>query len=287
MSVTTPYHDRRIVERRKMNFAPMLAAGDGLRVSWGGIWGGVLAAVGLLILLSALGVAVGISAVKPGETDAATLGTGAGIWAGVSLLLALFLGGLVATRIGAIFDRTTGFFEGTLVWVVSVLLMGYLATSGIAMVAGGAFRMVGGATEAIGSVVQGSSAGQMTDLSGTPAEILAKLKDPKTAQQISAATGLSDREVQASLNDTAQRVEGTRDNPKQAAAAAQEGLKTLYERAKSSGALERKTEEMKPRAAKAAWITFGALVLSLLAAVLGAMAGRRRLPIEQRRAEPR
>jgi hypothetical protein len=70
MSVTTPYHDRRIVERRKMNFAPMLATGDGLRVSWGGIWGGVLAALGLLILLSALGMAVGISAVKPGETDA-------------------------------------------------------------------------------------------------------------------------------------------------------------------------------------------------------------------------
>lgn len=287
MAATSPYHDRRIVERRKMNFAPAHALGDGLRVSWGGIWGGVLAAVGLLILLSALGMAVGISAVKPGETDAATLGTGAGIWAAVSLLLALFLGGLVATRVGAIFDRTTGFFEGTLVWVVSLLLMGYLATSGIGMVAGGAFRMVGGATEAIGTVVQGSSGGEMTDFSGTPAQILAKLKDPKTAQQLAAATGMPDHEVRAGLADMAQRVEGSRDNPRQAAAEARDGLKALYERAKSSGALERKVEEMKPQAAKAAWITFGALVLSLLAAVLGAMAGRRRLPIEYRRTEPR
>jgi hypothetical protein len=282
-SVSTPYHERRVIERRQLNYSPMLASGEGLRVSWGGIWGGVLAAVGLLILLSALGVAVGISAVKPGETDVAALGTGAGIWAGVSLLLALFLGGLVATRVGAIFDRTTGFFEGTLVWVVSVLLMGYLASSGIGMVAGGAFRMVGGATEAIGSVVQSSSAGETMDMSGTPADILAKLKDAKTAKQIAAATGLSDAEVQASLNETSQRVENARDNPAQAAAEAKTGVKGIYDKAKSSGALERKAEEMKPQATKAAWITFGALMLSLLAAVLGAMAGRRRMPMEMRR----
>lgn len=285
MAATSPYHDRRLVERRRMNFAPMLATGDGVRVSWGGIWGGVLVAVGLLILLSALGMAVGISAVQPGQTNASTLGTGAGIWAGASLLLALFVGGLVATRIGAIFDRTTGFFEGALVWVVSVLLIGYLASSGISMVAGGAFRMVSGATEAIGSVVQ--SGGGMADMSGTPAELLAKLKDPKTAQQIASATGMQASEVQASLNETAQRVENSRDNPKQAAAEAKDGLKGLYDRARSSGALERKAEEVKPQAARAAWITFGALVLSLLAAVLGAMAGRRRLPNEQRRPDHR
>jgi hypothetical protein len=50
----------------------------------------------------------------------------------------------------------------------------------------------------------------------------------------------------------------------------------LMEKAKSSGALERKAEEAKPAAAKSAWITFGALLLSLLAAVIGAMVGRRK-----------
>ena len=39
--------------------------------------------------------------------------------------------------------------------------------------------------------------------------------------------------------------------------------------------LEQKAQEMKPAATKAAWITLGALLLSLLAAVLGAMSGRR------------
>jgi len=82
-------------------------------------------------------------------------------------------------------------------------------------------------------------------------------------------------EVESTLNETAKRVENNRDNPTQAAAEAKQGMAKLMENAKSSGALQQKVEEVKPQAAKAAWITLGALVLSLLAAVLGAMAGRR------------
>jgi hypothetical protein len=265
----SPYHERRLSERRRFAYPAALRA-DGMRVSWGGVFGGVLVALGFLILITALGVAVGISAAQPGETEASTLGTGAGIWAAVSLLLALFIGGLVSTRIGAIFDGTTGFFEGALVWVVSVLLMVYFASSGIAMLAGGAFRIVGGAAQAISSVVQPN-----VDVSGGVDQMIQRLKDPKTAQQIASATGMPMSEVQASLSETAQRVENNRNNPTQAAAEAKRGLAQLMDKAKASGALQQKAEEVKPQASKAAWITFGALLLSLLAAVIGAMLGRR------------
>lgn len=224
----TPYHDRRVAERRRIAYPATLRA-EGMRVSWASVFGGVMVALGFLLLMTALGVAVGISAAQPGETDTGALGTGAGIWAGVSLLLALFIGGWVATRIGAIFDGTTGFFEGALVWIVSVLLMLYLASSGIGMLAGGAFKLVGGAAQALGSVVQSTP-----EMSGSVDQMIQRLKDPKTAEHIAAATGMPASEVQAA-----------------------------------------EAEEMKPQATRAAWITFGALLLSLLAAVLGAMAGRR------------
>ena len=94
-------------------------------------------------------------------------------------------------------------------------------------------------------------------------------------EAIASATGMQAREVEASLNETAQRVENNRNNPTRAAAEAKQGLSRLMEKAKSSGALQQKAEEVKPEATKAAWITLGALVLSLLAAVLGAMTGRR------------
>ena len=246
----------------------------GMRISWGGVWAGVLIAVGLLVLLAALGAAVGVSAVQPGETEASTLGIGAGIWAAVSLLLALFLGGLVSTRAGAITDGATGFFEGALVWIVSILLAGYLATSGIGALAGGAFKLVGGATQAIGSVMQG---GANVDTSGSVEQIVQRLRDPQTAKQIAGMTGMSQQDVQSSLNDTAQRVEQNRDNPTQAAAEAKNGMAQLMQKAKDSGALTQKAEEAKPAAAKAAWITFAALILSLACAVIGAMVGRREL----------
>ena len=204
-----------------------------MRVSWGGVFGGVLVALGFLLLMTALGVAVGISAAQPGETDTGTLGAGAGIWAGVSLLVALFIGGWVSTRIGAIFDGTTGFFEGALVWVVSVLLMLYMASSGIGMLADGPFGLVGGAAKALGQ------------------------------------------------GETAQRIENNRGNPAQQAADAKNGIAQLIE--KAGGALQQKAEEVKPEATRAAWITFGALLLSLLAAALGAVAGRRN-PVKEARA---
>jgi len=265
----SPYHRR--ASDRPSTYTSLLRT-DGLKVSWGGIWGGVLLAVGLLILLTALGVAVGISSVQPGETQASTVGAGAGIWGAISLLLALFIGGFAATRIGAITDRATGFFEGALVWVVSILLMAYFASTGIGMLAGGAFKLVGGASQAIGTVVQSQGG---VDVSGGVDQILARLKDPKTAQQIAQVTGVPENEVQATLSDTARRVEASRDNPTQAAAEAKQGMTQLMEKAKSSGALQQKAEEVKPAASKAAWMTFGALVLSLVMAIIGAMAGRR------------
>jgi hypothetical protein len=178
-TATHPYLERRTQERRRIAYPGVFGA-DGMRVSWGGIIGGVLSAVGLLLLLAALGVA--------------------GIWTGMSMLLALFVGGMVATRLGATFDKTTSFFEGFLVWVVSLLLVAYLAASGVSSLAGGTFGMMG--------------AEAMDQAQGA---------DPQAVQQMA--------------------------------------------------------QEMKPQAARAAWVTFGALLLSLGAAAAGAMAGRRRQPL--------
>ena len=271
--------ERRIRDRRNSFYPAMMRGIEGLRVSWGGVFGGVLVAIGLLLLLAALGVAVGVTAVDPGATDAQTLGTGAGIWTAASLLIALFVGGLVSTRAGAIYDRTTGFFEGALVWVVSLLLMGYLATSGISMVAGGAFKMVTGM-----GAVAGMVAGQEVDVSsGDVSQIAARLRDPQTAQNIASATGLPQSEVQATLGSTAQRVEAAKDDPAQAAAEARKGVQELYAKARDSGAIQKKAQQAQPAATRTAWITFGALVLSLLTAILGAMAGRRTAPMPIRR----
>jgi hypothetical protein len=248
---------------------------EGMKVSWGGVFAGVLVALGVSMLLAALGVAIGISAVDPGGTEATTIGIGAAIWGGLQLLIALFVGGMVATRVGAITDRTTGFFEGVLVWVVSLILMGYLAGSGIASVASGAFSMLGGATQTFGAVIEGQDDGAAIDVTGgTVEEMAAQLRSPELVNRVASLTGLSVNETRTALNETAVRVEANRSNPMQAADEAQRGVTALIDRARLNGALAAEVEELAPEAVSAAWLTFAALLLSLGAAVAGAMVGR-------------
>jgi Rieske Fe-S protein len=64
---------------------------------------------------------------------------------------------------------------------------------------------------------------------------------------------------------------------------ARKGVQELYAKARDSGAIQQKAQQAQPAATRTAWITFGALVLSLLTAVLGAMAGRRTAPVPVRR----
>ncbi|WP_116808636.1 hypothetical protein [Steroidobacter cummioxidans] len=244
---------------------------SGFKISWGGIWAGMLTVLGTLLVLTTLGVAVGVSAVNPGQTQAGTFGTGAAIWSGISLLIALFVGGMAATRLGMVFDRAAGAFEGALVWVLSMLVVLWLASSGVQLLASGISSLFGG----IGQTV-GASLSNMENLStGDVQQILNRLNDPQTAQTIAAATGMSEQEVRAQLSDVSRRVEAVRDNPQQAAAQVRQGTAQLMDRARAQ--LPAMAERAQAGATKAAWITFVALIVSLAAAIAGAMLGRKRV----------
>ena len=169
---------------------------DGMKISWDGIFGGVLAGVGTLMLLAALGAAIGIYAADPETTDASTLGTGAAIWTALTLLIALFVAGWAATRLSMLWERTTAMFEGALVWVLSMIVILYLTASGISLMADGAFGLASQAAQTAGSTMGGAD------------------------------------------------------------------IQAMAERAQ-------------PAATRTAWITFGALLLSLGASIAGAAAGRR------------
>ena len=243
---------------------------DGLRISWGGIWAGVLTVLGTLLFLTTLGLAIGVTAVDPGVADAKSIGTGAAIWSGLALLIALFVGGLAATRLGMVFDRATGAFEGALVWVLSFVAILWLASSGVQLVASGISRVFSGVTQTIGS-----AAGGLDELStGNVDQILARLNDPRTVGIIATATGIPEQEVRSTLGEIAQRVDATRDNPEQAAAEVRSGTERLMARAREQ--LPAAAERAQESATKTAWITFGAMAISLIAAIAGAMVGRKR-----------
>lgn len=244
---------------------------EGMKISWGGVFGGVLTGVGVLMLLSSLGLAIGVSATNPRDFDGGAIGTGAAIWTGFTLLVALFIAGWASTRLSMLWERTTAMFEGALVWVLSLIVILYLTASGIGLVASGAFGLLGKTAQTMTS-----SAGSMDFSalsSGNVDAILERLRDPQTARIVATATGTTPEETTRTLQDLSQRVEAARNDPATATAEAKRGLETLGAQAKRNVA--NTAAEMKPEATATAWLAFAALLLSLLAAIFGASAGRR------------
>ncbi len=122
------------------------------------------------------------------------------------------MGGFVSTRIGATYDSQPAFLAGFVMWLLSIVLVAYMAASGAASLTGGAFQL------------------------------------------FSSASAQTQEQAAATIQDKAQELQ------------------------QKAPELQQKAQEVKPQATKAAWITFGSLVLSLLAALIGSAAGRRRQP---------
>ena len=111
------------------------------RVRWGPIVAGFLTALTSLLVLNLLGLAVGLSTVNAGTAAAQggpppDLGRNSAIWGAISGILSFLLGGYVAARTAAVFDRGWGALNGALVFLLGVPITFWLAGQGLGMVLG-------------------------------------------------------------------------------------------------------------------------------------------------------
>ena len=123
---------------------------DTAKVSWGSIIAGLVVALGVWVLLTILGLAVGLSSVDP--SNPATLRTGgmvSGIWSLIVPLVALLVGGLVAARTAGIVSRPTGAIHGVVLWalatIASLALAGVVVKGVVTAAAGLGSEVVGAA----------------------------------------------------------------------------------------------------------------------------------------------
>ncbi|MFP4472448.1 MAG: hypothetical protein ACLFPX_01065 [Candidatus Omnitrophota bacterium] len=109
--------------------------------SWGAIFGGLFLAAGTHLLLSMLGLAIGISAINPaGESNPAEgFMIGSMLWWTLSAVISLFIGGWAAGNLSGQPGRIPGTLHGLVVWSASVLLMILLTSSIIGSIVGGGF----------------------------------------------------------------------------------------------------------------------------------------------------
>ena len=99
------------------------------RISWGAIFAGALFALATQIVLTLIGLSIGLATLEPatgGSPTGTALGIGAGIWLLVCSLVSLFLGGYMAGRLGGTFN---GWLHGLVTWATVTFLTLLLLTT--------------------------------------------------------------------------------------------------------------------------------------------------------------
>jgi len=142
------------------------------RISWSAVFAGVLVAIVTQMLLSLLGLGIGLSTINPVEEQNPTagLGTGTAIWYIISSLLSLLIGGWVAGRLSGTAYRFDGIIHGVLTWCLVTLITIYFLTTTIGNIIGGASRLMGAVVR-----TAGSAAGTVASAAGP--ELGAAVKD--------------------------------------------------------------------------------------------------------------
>jgi hypothetical protein len=264
------------------------------RISWGAVLAGAVVSVATTLLLSLLGVAMGagsIHALDTTATDLSNYGAGAAIWEIINLALSMAFGGYVAARLSGTHSHLDGELHGVTMWGVAVLLGSVLlahAVSGLVGLVGPGFgsavsRAVGGPGVISGLVSSEvspqaaidrlqQSLGNSSDLTTMSREqIGAEIAALVRNRLINGSVSEPDRTRLVNLVAAQSGVtrEEAAHRVAQVESDAKASLAEVEQRARAAA------DEVAHRTATAARALFTALVVGLLAALIGAWLGTR------------
>lgn len=120
------------------------------RIRWGAIMAGLFTGMTTQMILTLLGLAVGAWSINLQESQPVQgVPIGTGIWTGISMLIAAFVGGYIAARMGGVSLQSDGIYHGIVVWAVNWFVLAWLATTAMSFLIGGVFNAFGSAVQAL------------------------------------------------------------------------------------------------------------------------------------------
>jgi hypothetical protein len=120
---------------------------------WGAVFAGLAVGLATQIVFALIGLAAGLSAVDPQAADPiGAIPAAAGIWTGLSMLIAAFIGGYVASRLSGVSLRNDGALHGVVTWGVTTVAFVYLATSAAGALLGGTVNILAQGLQGAGQV---------------------------------------------------------------------------------------------------------------------------------------
>ena len=98
-----------------------------VRLDWSALLGGSLMGWGVLLLLSMIGMIIGLSVIDPFAARPAASNWGAAVWGGGSAIVASFAGAFLVVRMAGDRRRSESLAHGGVAWGMSMLLAGLIA----------------------------------------------------------------------------------------------------------------------------------------------------------------
>ena len=249
------------------------------KVSWGAIFAGVVVALIVQVLLTMLGVGLGVATLDPRTSDnpaASTFSIVAGIWYVLSGIIAAFSGGYIAARMSGKIVPTTGALHGLTTWAFTTLLVLYFLTSTVGSLVGGAFNGIASAVGGAGQTIAQTAApiiANSNPLEALDSQIRATGIDPE-ALNVAAVNAMRNlvtgdpANAEAARAQAAQALATARDLPLDQATQQVTEMESKYHSAVDFA----KEQAIAAADATASVVSTGA-ILAFIALVLGAIAG--------------
>lgn len=231
-------------------------------IRWGAVFAGVASGTASYLLLTLLGVAIGLTAINPASSEpVGNVPFATGIWTGISLLISAFIGGYVSARMSGLSRATDGMLHGFVSWAATTLLYVILTTSAVGAILGGTFRVVGQAAQT-GAQVVGGSPSIMSMITGGNVNV-----NPQTLRDIEQAltSGNRDQAVNLMVQNLGMSQQTASQTVDKVMPLVQQGGTNARD------AATRATDTL----TKASWWLFAGLLLSLALGVAGGATGAR------------
>jgi len=240
---------------------PSLRATDLLavksRVSWGAIAAGAMVALSVYLLLSFIGIAVGLEAARDPRA-ANSLGAGTTIYVIFSLLVSMFLGGWATSRLAVGESKLEAVLYGVILWGVLFVGMFWLVSAGFSAGFGGVMSLASGAASTSG------------DDRGAADRLLDRVGDEKFVDDLT-KLGVEPekaRQYQSTMRD---RLTTLRDDPA--------SLPGKLKSDMNDPAVQQAASRVADVSRQAAWYSLAGVVLSMAAVILGSLIGSGDLPV--------
>jgi hypothetical protein len=115
------------------------------RINWGGIWAGAFVGLGIQIVLTSLGLGIGLMGIDPNATEPLThLPVVVEVWSGLAWLFSAFMAAYVAAWLSGSFLRSNGIFHGMVTWGFMMSAFVFLATTMMGFLLGGDYGILVG-----------------------------------------------------------------------------------------------------------------------------------------------